>query len=381
MADGTKRVYAPPGEVSKMSKRNGGDMRAIAAAAKMLRERKGEPFPPTMVNKLERLYEQGNAKAAVLLGAIQEWGLGVPVNHQRALQYNLQAAEWGSPIGVYNIGIMLAQPENFPELFPTLTVPERKQQAIQRWQQAAELEETYSLVCLGIAYEKGEGVPQDELKGTRYYLSAAGKGNSEGMLRLALCYRDGIGVAANANMIQRYLKQAAKRNHPVALYELGRLSEEKRHPSKPVSAKNEKYFQRAADLGYPHAVEWCGSFYTLGPRPDFKKGLRYLKQALQAGSIRAKYVMAVLLAKGIAVEKDSKKAYELCLEAAESGESDAQYMLGLMLQRGDGVPRNETEATDWIRRAAANGNERAKQKCAAEKNRGGPATSPTCGER
>ena len=55
---------------------------------------------------------------------------------------------------------------------------------------------------------------------------------------------------------------------------------------------------------------------------------------------RAKYLMAVLMAVGKGVEKDSEAAFNLCQEAANAGEADAQLMIARMLNRGDGTRKD-----------------------------------------
>ena len=67
--------------------------------------------------------------------------------------------------------------------------------------------------CLGELYLEGDGVEKDTNKAFELFKSAADFGDSNGMYRLALMYKDGISCEANQEMYRRYVRMAAERGN------------------------------------------------------------------------------------------------------------------------------------------------------------------------
>ena len=81
-----------------------------------------------------------------------------------------------------------------------------------------------------------------------------------------------------------------------------------------------------------------------------------------AGLARAKYVLAVLTARGEGLTQNLEQAFCLCREAALMGEADAQFMLALMFERGEGTKKDLLSARHWCRLAKEGGIHRAGRK-------------------
>ena len=67
---------------------------------------------------------------------------------------------------------------------------------------------------LGICYEMGIGVEDNETEAFKYYTLAADNGNVTSMYRTGLCYYNGVGV-------KQWLLKAAEKNNDKAQFELG----------------------------------------------------------------------------------------------------------------------------------------------------------------
>ena len=64
---------------------------------------------------------------------------------------------------------------------------------------------------LGLCYENGKGVEQDEAQAVRWYRKAAEQGNKDAQRALADCYENGRGVPKDANQAA-YWREKAKSN-------------------------------------------------------------------------------------------------------------------------------------------------------------------------
>lgn len=278
-------------------------------------------------------------------------------NEDAAFEYYEAAANAGFPPAMYNMGVKFERSGEYPK-------------AIAWWEKAAAQSDSYSMIKLGWAYEPGNGVAADLEKAARFYEQAAEADNVIGMLELVRCHRENIGVEKDVARMAELLELAREKDHPCAWSETGWMYVEGGLPADDSRGKAIECYETAARLGLAGAQMWCAEWFLMSESPQPPKGMRYLNWALKADQRRAKYLMAVLLARGQGVKRDSKRAFQLCRESALRGEVDAQNMLGLMLERGDGVKPNANEAKLWLERAAGSGHEYAqnhlKSKCEVE---------------
>ena len=73
---------------------------------------------------------------------------------------------------------------------------------------------------LGLLYDKGEGVPQDDTEAVRWYRLAADQGHADAQHNLGDMYRTGRGLPENPGEAIRWWRMAAEQGHATAL---GRL--------------------------------------------------------------------------------------------------------------------------------------------------------------
>jgi uncharacterized protein len=83
---------------------------------------------------------------------------------------------------------------------------------------------------------------------------------------------------------------------------------------------------------------------------------RILLLEARAGNRLAQYNVALLLSRGLGVEKDAPQAAQWYERAAKSGDEDAMVNLGLMYAAGEGVKRDPARAAQLYRAAAEAGN-------------------------
>ena len=82
--------------------------------------------------------------------------------------------------------------------------------ALQEWWPIAQQGAATAQVWVGIMYEKGEGVAQDNVEAVKWYRKAADQGHALAQYHLGLMYEWGKGVAKDLAEAQRWFAQAAE---------------------------------------------------------------------------------------------------------------------------------------------------------------------------
>lgn len=183
---------------------------AAAGAASAEREAEfGEPTVDTLydVQYLLNLAEQGDPRAAFLLGTRFASGRGGAQDDSEAVRWFRKASEAGLAEAQYNLGIM---------------------------------------------YANGRGVQRDMVEAARWYRAAADQGIAEAQFNIGTLYGLGLGVPRNETLAAEWLKRAAEKGLPQAQYNLGVLYEHGRGVRLDARAALQ-WYQRAADQGFPQA--------------------------------------------------------------------------------------------------------------------------------
>ncbi len=93
--------------------------------------------------------------------------------------------------------------------------------AFKEWLPLAEQGEAEAQYNLGVLYDKGQGVPQDDTKAVRWYRLAAGQGNSAAQFNLGVMYANGQGVPQDDGEALRWYRLAAEQGKASAQNNLG----------------------------------------------------------------------------------------------------------------------------------------------------------------
>ena len=181
---------------------------------------------------------------------------------------------------------------------------------------------------LGHCYEEGCGVEQNFNKAFGMYQKSFDLDESTGTQSLARCYEEGIGVKID-------YKMAAK------LYE------------KVLSGfwGNKRYTKVRVGNIY---------LFDLG---ETDKGIKYLKEAADAGSGAALYYLGKAYDSGTGVERNSKTAVDYYQQSIDA--ETYPFVLTILADHyynGDGVSRNIEKAKELYDSAARMGDDEAKEK-------------------
>ncbi len=176
---------------------------------------------------------------------------------------------------------------------------------------------------LGVMADNGLGpVPLDPTEAARWYKRAAEKNNADAQFALANDYATARGVPVDAKQAVTWLQRAAKNNHTGAMLSLAGLLD--------------------TGLG--------------GIEQKTDEAANWIKQAADAGSVRALYLYAQRLEQGRGVPKDEKLAAIWYKRAAERGYPAAELWLGRRV--GDGLNASQDEniaAYTWLTLALQRG--------------------------
>ena len=88
------------------------------------------------------------------------------------------------------------------------------------WRQMAEQGQAAAQYNLGIMYEYGRGVRQNDVEAARWYRKASVQGVSVAQYKLGIMYDNGWGVPQSDTEAVRWYNNAAKQGHPFAQHDL-----------------------------------------------------------------------------------------------------------------------------------------------------------------
>jgi TPR repeat protein len=173
---------------------------------------------------------------------------------------------------------------------------------------------------LGVMFEFGRGVPQNDKEAVKWLRLGADQGNANAQANLGTMYAEGQGVP------QDY-KEAVK------------------------------WFRLAAGQGVAIAQTSLGTIYANGQGvpQDYKEAVKWFRLAADQGDDSAQHNLGLMYAEGQGVTQDYKEAVKWYRLGADQGNASAQSNLGLMYANGQGVPQDYKEAVKWYRLGADQG--------------------------
>jgi len=202
-------------------------------------------------------------------------------------------------------------------------------------------------------------------------------GDATAQLKLADCYSQGLGVAANkAKALELYIAASKKYDeasykaqklitsyelqasavNPEAMRVLGKLYQDGDGVKKNLE-KSFSYFKSSAELGNVAAQMNLGHCYLngLGTLADPSKALFWYTKSAESGNADAMQSLSQFYINGVGAEINLHKAFELAKQSAEKGNAEAQNNMGVFYYKGLVVPQDYKEAVKWYTKAAEQG--------------------------
>lgn len=165
---------------------------------------------------------------------------------------------------------------------------------------------------LGLLFQAGHGVPEDQKRANALFAKAAAQGNDQGQYNLATAYDLGFGMPKDKEKAIFWYKKAVENDNLRAIYVLG--------------------------LKY---------LFADGTKQDYAEAARLFTRAAKRGHAEAQLHLAVLYVKGWGVPHDQAQAVHWFQQAAVRGNGQARYLLGQCYEKGLGLPEDKIEAMKW----------------------------------
>lgn len=209
---------------------------------------------------------------------------------------------------------------------------------------------------LAWAYEKGVIVKGNPAQAFAWYKKSAEAGNVNSMSALGDYYEQGLGVSKNLGEALRWYRESAERGHVWAQRRLGFCLEEGIG-----GVKDEKeavrWYQKAADQGDGWALNRLGLCHEngRGVEQDPTKAFAHYLRSAEAGDDWGQNNAGNCYRNGYGTPQDLAKAVAWYEKSSAQGNASAMENLGQAYARGQGAERNEAKALEYFQKAAEKG--------------------------
>jgi uncharacterized protein len=291
--------------------------------------------------------EQGHSKAQYKLGYMYDVGRGVPENESEAEKWYNRSAEGNLVEDGYEKGIAAYDRKDYAEALRLL-----KPFAEQGYADAQNK--------LGVMYDNGAGVSEDDVEAMRWYRKAADQGNANAQYSLGSMYQFGVGLVEDYAEAVRWYRRAADQGNANAQYSLGSMYQFGVGLTEDYAVAV-RWYRKAAEQGHATAELDLGVMYARGEgvTQDKAEAVRWYRKAAEHGHSIGQLFLAQAYDFGTGVTEDDVEAVRWYRKAAEQRNALAQDSLGSMYQFGEGVAEDYTEAARWYRKAVDQGDAQA----------------------
>jgi uncharacterized protein len=151
-----------------------------------------------------------------------------------------------------------------------------------------------------------------------------------------------------------FYHQAAKSQHPAAIYMLGNYAYEGLVDEED-EAQAFQHYERAANLGHADAMNNLADMYLNGEstEQDEQLALKWFEKAAELGVLEAMFTLGIMYEQGLGVEEDEQIAFNYYESAALGGDREALFRLGtIYFTPLLNVPQNMEKAIYYFELAA-----------------------------
>ncbi len=135
--------------------------------------------------------------------------------------------------------------------------------ALREFLPLAEQGDATAQFALGLMYDNGEGVPQDDAEAAKWYRRAAEQGDASAQYNLGVMYDNGYGVPQDHAEAVKWYRLAAQQGVAKAQYNLGLMYGNGQGVPQDY-AEAAKWYRRAAEQGFADAQNNLGFMYGNG---------------------------------------------------------------------------------------------------------------------
>jgi enhanced entry protein EnhC len=282
-----------------------------------------------------------NPVSQFILGTYTTEGKGVAQDKERGAELLEQAAKANFSYADFNLAVL--QHEANRDFLPQLT-------------EAYNLGNSHAGIVLADYYlaESDKHSDPEKMKQAKdIYAGLADKGDQNAQLKLGFMLDKGLGVTAEPLAAERWYIASAEQGNALGQYLLGQFYQVGQLGS-PDYNLAKKWYERAATK-MPMASVALG-FISETVDDNYAQALKDYEAAANQGDSLGIYDLALMYQYGKAIPVDAQKAKMLFTEAADKGISEAMNQLGRMNFYGQAHEHNDQVALSWFKKAAALGN-------------------------
>ncbi len=299
----------------------------------------------------QKALKQEEPTANLLIAKMYKDGIYVPQSWIKWAEHIKTAANFGNKDAQADLGIAY--------LFGVkdANIADDANSAVFWLRKAADQGDAKGNYYLGVCYEYGIGVKEDEKTALEYYFTAANAGHPEAQCEVATAYLVGKnGVDVDYSEAYKYVTAAIEQEEPRAyrimgdIYYYGMGIEEDDY-------KAAEWYTKAADAGNTFASTQLAQMYLHGQgvKKNESKAFQLYYKAASDDDLNGLGGLGVCYENGYGVSKDISKAVSYYQKAAEKGHNYSTYRLYSLYRDGIGVPKNTNQAIQYLRQAADNG--------------------------
>lgn len=235
------------------------------------------------------------------------------------------------------------------------------------WATAAQNKNTKAIGNLAICYKTGNGVEKDSLTATRLFIRGIQAGDTDlleerirqanghsvfDMVLMGICYQKGHKVKQDENQAIAYFRKASEEGSIDAARELSviYLNNGNYREAYPL-------LERVSATGDLDALYnlGCSRLKGLGCAKDETSGFATILLCARKGMPKAQLETGDLYHKGIGVEKNDPQAFFWYKQAATGLNPQALWNVGICYLKGIGTDTDYHAATDWLAMASQYG--------------------------
>lgn len=231
--------------------------------------------------------------------------------------------------------------------------------------QAAEASHPKALEKLARMYHFGIGVGVDKMKALHLYTLAAEHGSGLAMKSLGKAYKSGDLGVVDLKRSDDYYSKAFDRLREMAVvqhdyesqYELANCYLDAEGVGYDAN-EAVKWYQKAANAGFPPAINALGICYCRGlaVRENLEKGYELQLKSAEKNCRIAQWNTAYNYFNACGVKENLEEGYNWMLKAANGGIAPAQCALGSYYLHGkNGMKKSAHQAKKWLKRAIESG--------------------------
>ncbi len=323
-------------------------------------------------NIAQQLANNGNTKAALLLGMLYDRGIGVALDAGKAIYWYQQSG--ANPVSAFILGTYMVEGKNIA-LNQDAGKASLEQSAIANFSYAnfnlamishknnqpflPELIKAYELgtnhagIVLADYYLAQANDPDNLAKAKQIYTGLAQKGDAVAQLKLGYILDKGLGGQPDLVSAQQWYSASAEQGNPLGQYLLAQFYQLGQLGGPNYQLAKEWYEKAGAQL--PQALVALGFIYETVD-DNYAKALTAYQSAADKGDAQAEYNLALMYEYGKGVGVDYDKAKSLFAAAADKGVSDAMNQLARINFYGIGQEKNDQQALVWYKKSAGLGN-------------------------